>query len=182
MSIDSILSQTSQTFVRPYLIIVECTLNTVPIIVHSETNTGNSVLVKTTTLPSTTIGNVELPYQGRKINIPGDRAAPADLSMTIIYNQNSAYNLHKKFHDAMNAVQPSDETGVAHMDLINNTMVIGVKDPEAPTESSLHEYKLFGVIPTNIGAVEVSHETTDALVTFDVTLQYTYHEFYDKTP
>jgi hypothetical protein len=102
--------------------------------------------------------------------------------MTIIYNQHATYNLHKKFHDAMNAVQPSDKTGVAHMDLINNTMVIGVKDPDIPGGNSLHEYKLFGVIPTNIGAVEVSHETTDALVTFDVTLQYTYHEFYDKTP
>ena len=180
MSIDNILEQTSQTFVRPYLILVDCMLNNTPIIVYSEENTGNAVLVKTTTLPSTTIGNVEIPYQGRKINIPGDRAAPADMSMTIIYNQGSGYNIHKYFHDAMNEIQPSDETGVSHMDLLNNTVSIGVKDPENPAGGILHEYKLFGVIPINIGAVEISHETTDALVTFDVTIQYTYHEFYDR--
>jgi len=180
MSIDNILDQTSQTFVRPYLILTECTLQDkdggpVPIIVHNDT-TGNAILVKTTTLPSTTIGNIEIPYQGRKVNMPGDRAAPADISMTIIYNQGVGNNIHKLFHNAMNAIQGSTNTGLASMDLINNTMTIGVKDPANPTVN-LQSYKLFGVIPTSIGAVEVSHETTDALLTFDVTIQYTYHEF-----
>ena len=182
MSIDNILDQTNQTFVRPYLILTECTLQnktgaTVPIIVDNET-TGNAVLVKTTTLPSTTIGNIEIPYQGRKVNMPGDRAVPSDISMTIIYNQDSGMNIHKLFHDAMNAIQESHKTGLSidKMDLIKNTMTIGVKDPADPTKD-LQSYKLFGVIPTSIGAVEVSHETTDALLTFDVTIQYTYHEF-----
>ena len=173
MSINELLDQTSQKFIRPYLFMVDCTINDVTIVEQGD-EIGKSILIKTATLPSTTIGNVEIPYQGRKVNMPGDRAAPADMAMTIIYN--TANNIHKKFHDAMNAIQGSENTGIAQTDLIANTMTIGVGDPASPN-ASIQSYTLYGVIPTSIGAVEVSHETTDALLTFDATIQYTYHEF-----
>ena len=62
-------------------------------------------------------------------------------------------------------------------DLGANIMQIGVKNPADPTQDTFHTYTLTGAIPTSIGAVEVSHETTDALLTFDVTIQYSYHTF-----
>jgi len=173
MSIDNILDQTSKTFVRPYLFVVDCKIHGETVIEQGDT-IDKSILIKTTTLPSTTIGNIEIPYQGRKINMPGDRAAPADISLTIIYHKEN--NIHKKFHNAMEKIQESDGTGIKPWDLIDNIMTIGVGDPEKPN-TLLQSYKLYGVIPTSIGAVEVSHETTDALLTFDATIQYSYHEF-----
>jgi len=175
MSIDQLLNQTTQKFVRPYLFMVDCTIMPYGTIITEGDSIAKSILVKTTTLPSTTIGNIEIPYQGRKVNMPGDRAVPADMSMTIIYNKTN--NIHKKFHDAMNMIQPSDSPGINQMDLSANTMKISVGDPTSPnTILSGHSYTLYGVIPTSIGAVEVSHETTDALLTFDVTIQYSYHD------
>jgi hypothetical protein len=173
MSIDQLLDQTSQKFIRPYLFLVSCNINGIAVVTPGDT-ISHSVLVKTATLPSTTIGNIEIPYQGRKVNMPGDRAVPADMAMTVIYNQTN--NIHKKFHDAMNALQGSENTGISAFNLIDNVMEIGVGDPTSPN-TILQSYKLFGVIPTSIGAVEVSHETVDALLTFDATIQYSYHEF-----
>ena len=157
---------------------VDCTITPYGTIVTQGDSIQQSVLVKTASLPSTTIGNIEVPYQGRKINIPGDRAVPADMSLTIIYHKSN--NIHEKFHSAMNAIQESDQSGINQTNLSANTMTISVGDPTSPnTILSGHSYTLYGVIPTSIGAVEVSHETTDALLTFDVTIQYSYHEFSD---
>lgn len=175
MSLENILTAAgSTTFVRPYLFLISCNFDGEAVIVDGD-SIEQSVLIQSTTLPSTTIGNIEVPYQGRKINIPGDRAAPADIQMTIIYHKNN--NIHKKFHDAMSEIQGSFNTSVTTPDLLNNIMKIGVKDPADPTADEFHTYTLTGVIPTSIGAVEVSHETTDALLTFDVTIQYSYHTF-----
>ena len=177
MALNDLLAATNNyTFARPYLFLVSCDINGQTVIQDGD-SIEQSVLVKTASLPSTTIGNIEVPYQGRKINIPGDRAVPADMSLTIIYHKSN--NIHEKFHSAMNAIQGSANTGISTPDLTQNIMQIGMKDPANPNANTFHTYTLYGVLPTSIGTVEVSHETTDALLTFDVTIQYSYHEFSD---
>ena len=177
MALNEILSAAqTNTFVRPYLFLSYCIINGVEV-VQSGDEITQAVLVKTASLPSTTIGNVEVPYQGRKVNIPGDRALPADISMTIIYHKEN--NIHQKFHQAMANFQKAASTAInpEEFDLGANIMQIGVKNPANPDADTFHTYTLTGAIPTSIGAVEVSHETTDALLTFDVTIQYSYHTF-----
>ena len=53
-------------------------------------------------------------------------------------------------------------------------MTIESKDS---TGELLDTYKLYGCIPTSIGAAELSSENADSLLEFTVNIQYTYHTF-----
>ena len=184
MSLDNIISQSATTtFVRPSMFLVSA--NSAldgPILTESDELEG-ALLIKTSTLPSTTIGAIEIPYKGRKAYIPGNRALPPDIAMTIIYHRDHDY--HASFNAWMNSFQrPADtvvmERYATNGDLHANTMNIVVRDPHGTGGDAggpLHRYKLYGCIPTQVAAVELSSETTDTLLEFSVTIQYSYHRF-----
>ena len=175
MSLDNIIGQSSTNkFARPslYLVGLSTAGSGSPVSIEETTDLSGGLLIKTATLPSTSIGTLEIPYRGRRAYIPSTRALPGDISMTILYHSDQDW--HGLFTDWMNTFQGEAATELSNTALDGNVMVIRSADS---TGGDLDTYKLYGCIPTSIGAAELSSENADSLLEFTVTIQYTYHTF-----
>ena len=140
--------------------------------IQANEDVGGGLLIKSTTLPGTSLGTVEIPFRGRKAYIPTHRQLPGDISLSIIYS--STQDWHEQFTLWMEALQPASSTDIiAPADLGSEEMVIQSRDPA--TGAAFHTYTLSGCIPTSIGAAELSSESAESLLEFPVTIQYTYH-------
>ena len=176
MSLDNIIGQSSTNkFARPSLYLVG--LSTAgsagnPMTIEQNEELGGGLLIKTSSLPATSIGTIEIPYRGRRAYIPSTRALPGDISMTILYHTDQDW--HGLFTSWMNTFQNEATTELSNTKLDTNVMTIQSKDSKGVV---LDTYKLYGCIPTSIGAAELSSENADSLLEFTVNIQYTYHTF-----
>ena len=171
MALDDIIGNSSgNIFIRPSLFMVSTTCTGMADITASQ-DIGGGLLIKSTTLPGTSIGTVEVPYRGRKAYLPTHRQLPGDISLSIMYHKDQDW--HKEFTAWMDLLQPAAGTSISSLDMNDNTMTIESRDPAANTP--FHTYTLYGCIPTSIGAAELSAESADSLLEFTITIQYTYH-------
>jgi len=130
-------------------------------------------------VPPSTTGIIELPYQGRKIKIAGDRTY-AEWVITIMNNE--SYDLRERFErwsDAINA----HELNVRDAQYYNITSGAGAEgtykwDGEIyHTDKSgnvISAYKMVGCFPSEISAMDMAWDTNDTIQEFTVTLQYDY--------
>jgi len=174
MALDDIIGNSSgaNVFIRPSLFLVSTDCTGMSDIAASQ-DVGGGLLIKSTTLPGTSIGTVEVPYRGRKAYLPTHRQLPGDISMSIIYHKTQDW--HKEFTAWMEHMQPAAGTSIVNQDMNDNSMTIESQDPTSG--DAFHTYTLYGCIPTSIGAAELSAESAESLLEFTVTIQYTYHEF-----
>jgi len=118
-------------------------------------------------LPGSTIGVMDVPYQGRVIKMPGDRIFN-DWTVTI-------------YNDVKMEARQDLETW---MELLNgNESNIGsTVKREAQVEqlgrdgSVIATFKLHGVIPLDISAVELAFDSNDTPSEFTATFAYDWHE------
>jgi len=179
MALDSIInSSNNNVFVRPSLFLVSTSFTNMDINVAASQELGGGLLIKSTTLPGTSIGTVEIPYRGRKAYLPTHRQLPGDISMSIIYHKTQDW--HKEFTSWMDSFQSAAGTEIAGLpDPVNDSMTIESRNPANAgiTEGDyFHKYTLYGCIPTSIGAAELSAESADSLLEFTINIQYTYHK------
>jgi|TARA_R110000824_G_scaffold189398_1_gene370856 hypothetical protein len=171
MALDDIIgNSTSNVFIRPSLFMVSTTCTGMNDIAASQ-DIGGGLLIKSTTLPGTSIGTVEVPYRGRKAYLPTHRQLPGDISLSIMYHKDQDW--HNEFTAWMDLLQPAAGTSISSLDVNDNTMTIESRDPA--TNAPFHTYTLFGCIPTSIGAAELSAESAESLLEFTINIQYTYH-------
>ena len=183
MAISEIIDITGNVFVRPSLFLVSTSFANMPNNVKSSQELEGGLLIKSTTLPGTSIGTVEIPYRGRKIYLPTHRQLPGDISMSIIYHKGQDW--HKEFTSWMDSFQTAAGTEIVGVeDPTNDFMTIESRNPAiADIEDGDHfqKYTLYGCIPTSIGAAELSAESAESLLEFTINIQYTYHEVEDGT-
>lgn len=142
---------------------------------------------KASTLPSSTVGQVEVPYFGRKIKLSGNRTFE-NWSVTVINDEDfivrhafekwSAFiNSHE--NNLRNAGVNAEvglgsyrtEATVYHY---AKTSVLGgggtIGDNAIPTRA----YTFTNIFPINISTIDVNWETTDAIEEFTVEFAYDY--------
>ena len=138
--------------------------------VGGETETM-SFLTTSTSLPGMTVTEVAIPFRGRELYVAGDRTF-ATWTTTILndtdFKLRNAYerwlNGINNMSDNEGLVNPADyqvDAFVDHLDRNGNT---------------IKPYTLRGLFPTDIGAIALDYDTTDAIETFDVTFEYQYFE------
>ena len=117
-------------------------------------------LCKSAAIPSFTIGVIEVPVRGgRRVKIPGDRTF-ADWTVTFI--SDSGHALRKVFQAWKEYISTSNyiaDMSVSHLRQ-NGTVS--------------RQYKLFDCFPTDVGAIDLSFDSTDSISEFTVTFQYHY--------
>ena len=171
MSISDIIDTTNNVFIRPSLFLVSTSFTNMNDVQSSQELEGG-LLIKSTTLPGTSIGTVEIPYRGRKVYLPTHRQLPGDISMSIIYHKTQDW--HKEFTSWMDTFQSAAGTEIVGVeDPTNDSMTIESRN--SATNSAFHTYTLYGCIPTSIGAAELSAESAESLLEFTINIQYTYH-------
>ena len=126
------------------------------------------ILCKSGAIPAFTLGVIEVPFRGRRIKIPGDRTY-ADWTATFINDDNQ--DIRKSFDNWINSIVNVDgeEALRTGTDSYRCTITVNQLKPDG---SVARKYKLFDAFPTDVSAIDLSYDTTDAVQEFTVTFQY----------
>ena len=129
-----------------------------------------SILCKSGAIPAFTLGIIEVPFRGRRIKIPGDRTY-ADWTATFVNDDNQ--QTRKAFDNWMNTIVDVNGenalrtgTGTYRCKIVVNQL--------RPDGNTSRIYELYDAFPTDVSAIDLSYDTTDAVQEFTVTFQYHY--------
>ena len=131
-------------------------------------------MVKAAQIPASTTGVIEVPYFGRKIKVAGDRTF-AEWTVTIINDED--FLVRNAMEQWMNSINSHAgnirEFGSASPLLYKSNAQI---TQFSKTGVPIREYTFNGMFPTEVSAIEMAWETTDAIEEFTVTFQYDFWE------
>lgn len=139
-------------------------------------NQDDNVYITTATIPGYSITNVPTPYMGLSFNIPGTGKFEGSDAWSVTFRCDAQLNIRQKliewqkviFNSFVNEtgestgnISPRAQASIAEMGLIGN---------DGNTE--IRKFKLIGIYPVSVGAMD--YDTTDdgQIVTLPVTLAY----------
>ena len=131
-------------------------------------------MVQAAQLPESTLGTIEIPYFGRKVKLAGDRTF-AEWTVTIINDEDFLIrNAMEQWSNSINSHAGNiREFGSASPLLYKSNAQI---TQFSKTGVPIREYTFNGMFPTEVSAIEMAWETTDAIEEFTVTFQYDFWE------
>lgn len=121
-------------------------------------------LGKGTSIPSSVIGNIDVPYRGRQLKVPGDRTFE-DWTVTILNDPN--WQNRSFFERWMDGIQ--DHTFPARN--VNATSVYGTGTVRqlGRNGGTIATYIVEDIYPVNLAAIELDFSTNDTAEEFAVT-------------
>jgi len=145
-------------------------------------DTGNAiasnftVLCKSAAIPALSVGVIEVPYRGRRIKLPGDRTY-GDWTVTIV-NDNKQ-TMRKAFDRWLKYINNPDATAnIRTTQDIDYKVTIDIAHLKINGKAS-RRYQLIDAFPTDVSAIDLSYDTTDAIQEFTVTFMYNHVLFGD---
>ncbi len=127
---------------------------------------------RATSIPASTIGQVEVPYFGRTIKLAGDRTF-ADWNVTIMNDEDYVVrNTFESWHSSINTI-------VGNRKIEENNIYKSL-DAQVThfgkTGDAIKQYKFVRIFPVNVAEMALDWESTNQIQTFDVTFAYDYWE------
>ena len=146
-----------------------------------------TTLVRSAALPSATIGTIELPMNGgRRFKIGGDRVF-SEWTSTVLNDEN--YLLRSSLEAWQNNMVFTNyeinsslgNRSAAASGLYGTVMIYQLDETGASIVNG--SYRLVNCWPSDISAIDLSYDTTDAVEDFTVTWTYDFYEngFTDET-
>ena len=143
---------------------------------ENEVIENSRFLVKAAALPASTIAPIDIPFRGRILKIAGDRTFE---TWTITVINDTSFAIRSAFEKWMNTINKLDNgTGETDPALYQIDAKVHQLDRDGAT---LRKYVFKDIFPTNISAIDLSHETTDTLEEFTVEMQVHYYEAFRGT-
>ena len=128
-------------------------------------------LVKAAALPASNVAPIDVPFRGRILKIAGDRTFD---TWTITVINDTDFAIRSAFEKWMNTINKvSDNTGTTDPTLYQADAYVYQLDRTGETLRAYHFYDIF---PTNISAIELSYDSTDAIQEFTVEMQVQWWE------
>jgi hypothetical protein len=133
---------------------------------NSAAQSAAPFLIKAAALPASVIGNIEVNYRGRKIQLAGDRSFEA-WTITVINDTN--FLIRNAFENWSNAINNYvTNTGEATWTNYVADMEVSQLDRQGEKVKS---YLIQECWPTNISAIDVGNDNENAIEEFTVELQ-----------
>ena len=127
-----------------------------------------SFLIKSASLPTQNIGEIPVPFRGRTLYMAGDRAEFDAWSTTVI--NDTDFMVRNAIERWMNGINDTAlNTGVTDTADYQTDATVEQLDRD---DTVLKTYIFRGIWPQMLGAIELSHETANALEEFEVTWRY----------
>jgi hypothetical protein len=142
-----------------------------------------SFMCRSAAIPAYSVGVIEVPFRGRRIKVPGDRTF-AEWTVTIINDDKQG--LRKVFDNWMkyinnpNGEEAIREAGVQTTNEVDYRTTVGIEHYRSDGSIS-RKYILHDAFPTDVSAIDLSYDTTDAIQEFTVTFQYHYLDVGDTS-
>lgn len=168
-TIDTFKSKLANGGARPNFFRVDLKF---PTLVNSGTAADNATfLIKATSLPASTLENIEVPYRGRKVNFSGERSFEP-WTVTIINDTDfSIRRSMERWHDLI--VKYHETNGEVAWENYQETLTVTQLDRN---DQPLYRYQFVNSYPTSIASIDLNYDQTAAVEEFDVTFQYDYYE------
>ena len=134
---------------------------------------GNKIefLCKAANIPAATLGEVVVPFRGHNLKLAGERTF-ADWQITVIndveFSVRSGLEAWQEEIQALDSGEGSTTTDY----LISRAFVEQLNKDD----SVLARYEFFNMFPKNLGAIELSYDTVDALEEFTVDFTFSHWE------
>lgn len=130
-------------------------------------------LVQNATIPSRSQGEINLPFHGMELKLPGDYSKE-NISLTFLNSYGwEGRRFFERWMDLhMQTVSDLNDRRDA-LSIINDSY-LKIKQMGRTASSVLATYKLFDVFPTNISEIQLDMNSTDQVETFVVTFAYSY--------
>ena len=144
-----------------------------------------SFFCKATSLPGSTVPAISIPFRGRVLKVAGDRTFD-DWTITVLNDENfkirTAFekwtNGLSKLDDGTGITNPSSYMADAEVRQLGRSKTRGDTDNNGGVGNNnvvLRTYKFFDIFPTEIGAIDLSYDTTDTIEEFTVTFAVQYY-------
>ena len=138
------------------------------------------MLCKAANLPASNIASIDVPFRGRTFKVAGDRTFDT-WSITVI--NDTSFNLRTGMEEWMQYIgQYQDASGVTKPSDYMVTATVDQLTRKATTQGSTglsglditKSYKFYDIFPTNISAIDLSYDSSDAIEEFTVEFQVQY--------
>ena len=138
------------------------------------------MLCKAANLPASNIASIDVPFRGRTFKVAGDRTYDT-WSITVINDTNFLIRTFMEnwmqhigqYKDASGVTNPADYMANATVtQLDRNVSTMGSSSGSGVKNAK--EYKFEDIFPTNISAIDLSFDSSDAIEEFTVEFQVNY--------
>lgn len=137
-----------------------------------------SLVAQSSQLPPMTLGQIEVPYFGRKIKLQGDRTYP-DWTVTIMNDEDfDIRSMFEAWSNKMNAIVSNRSDFGSNPLAYKVDAIVNQYGKAGPNGESgiIRSYKFVGAWPSTISAINLDWSQTNTIETFDVTLTYDWWE------
>ena len=139
---------------------------------------NKQLMVKAASMPSQTLGILQVPFRGRFAKLPGDRAYPEWTFTCLDESVSGSGSLRRKFELWHQVFNPHATN------IVSDPANILAGKGEAYTSWTVTQIDMSGndlrtvtlhkCWPVEVGAIDLSYDTADTLTEFSVTLAYDY--------
>jgi hypothetical protein len=142
-----------------------------------------SFMCRSAAIPAYSVGVIEVPFRGRRIKVPGDRTY-AEWTVTIINDDKQGlrkvFDNWLKYINNPNGEEAIREAGIQTLNEVDYRTTVNI-DHYRSDGSISRKYMLYDAFPTDVSAIDLSYDTTDAIQEFTVTFQYHYLDVGDTS-
>ena len=121
-------------------------------------------LCKAAQIPASTIGNIDVPFRGRQLKVPGDRTF-TDWTVTILNDPDFAIRAAMEDWSAKINHHGANESTLNHSNIYGNATVVQL----GRQGNALRNYYMEDIYPTEIAAIELSMDANDTVEEYSVT-------------
>jgi len=183
-SLSQFKSQLAGGGARPNLF--EVSIPSFPGAVETDTWTNDyqstfKFLCKAAQLPASTVAPITVPFRGRQLKVAGDRTF-ADWTVTIINDEDFVLRTAfekwadkiSNLYDATGVTNPTSYMTNAFVKQLGRGKEVASTKNDGNVTSVLRTYKFYDIWPSDISAIELSYDSSDAIEEFTVTFQVQY--------
>jgi hypothetical protein len=133
-------------------------------------------MAQATTIPSSTITPIEVPYFGRKIKLAGDRTFDT-WSVSILNDEDFQVRQYmERWHNFINSLEGNvNTTGSAAPRNYKSPSALVKQYGKSNADTPIRVYQLHNLFPVDISAINLNWDATDQIETFDVTFSYDWY-------
>ena len=137
-----------------------------------------NLLCKSTALPASNIGVIEVPFRGRTVKIAGDRTFD---TWTATFFNDKDFKIRTYFEKWLERIN-THESNNAPLYIPSNSdngymatvKVKQMRKDDKESGSVLRQYDLLHAFPTNVSQIDLAYDSNDQIEEFSVEFQYSY--------
>jgi len=121
-------------------------------------------LCKGAQIPASTIGNIDVPFRGRQLKVPGDRTF-ADWTVTVLSDPTFATRQAFEVWSGQITAHAANVSTLNYTSLYGSAQVIQL----GRSGDSIRSYKLQDIYPVEVGAIDLAMDSNDTVEEYTVT-------------